>query len=166
MFPSTDAHRHGRGWVCAPSVLLMLFFLLPLDACADEIRQAVLQLRWGDAEHALAGRLSPPPQLEAWLDAGPGLRYRLDVDQARRAAGDLYALANRRVAVFYAPSAGLALRGADGRIRRVAMMIDAIVPADRLSARTPTMGVDGRVIGNTRWGDPDPPSLGPTALFL
>ncbi|MBD9481074.1 hypothetical protein [Pseudoxanthomonas sp. PXM02] len=147
MFPSTGVRRHGRARVCAASVLLVLFCLLPLQASADEIRQGVLQLRWGDAE---PGRASRPPQLEVWLDAGPRQRYRLDVDQARRAAGDLYALANRRVAVSYATRP-------DGRTGRAAMLIDAIVPADRLSARAQTRGVDGRATlslplqGNTRW---------------
>lgn len=156
MFPNRDVRRHGRAWVCAASVSLMVLFLPPWQVSAGEMRQGVLLLRWGDAEHAVAGRASLPPQLEVWLVAGPRERYRLDADQARRAAGDLYALANRRVAVSYAPGPRAAPRR-EGRIERAAWMINAIVPADRLSSRAPAMGVDGRAAlslplhGNTRW---------------
>ena len=154
MFQNTDAHHDGRARVCATSLLLILFCLLPLRAYADEIRHGVLQLRWGDAE---PGTASLSPRVEVWLDAGPGQRYRLDVDQARRAAGDLYALSNRRVAVSYVPAPRFAEHGMERRINRAEMMIDAIVPVDRPSAGTPTVSVDGRATlslplqGNTRW---------------
>lgn len=157
MFSSTGVHPRWRSRMCATCALSVLFCLLPMHACADEVRQGVLQLRWGDAARAAPGSTSLPPQFEVWLDAGPRHRYRLDADQARRAAGDLYALANRRVAVSYAPGRGDAQPRADGRIERAAMLIDAIVPADRLSVRAQARGVDGRAVlsmplrGSTRW---------------
>ena len=116
-------------------------------AWAGEIEQGVLLLRWGDARPAMPGQATPPPRFKAWLDAGPGARRRLDVAQATRAAGDLYALANRRVAVSHA---------ATGK-RGSRPVIDAIVPSDRQAQRAPVAGDDGRprlaapVHGSTRW---------------
>ena len=117
-------------------------------AWAGEIEQGVLLLRWGDARPAMPGQATPPPRFKAWLDAGPGARRRLDVAQATRAAGDLYALANRRVAVSHAAAAGK---------RGSRPVIDAIVPSDRQAQRAPVAADDGRprlaapVHGSTRW---------------
>lgn len=115
-------------------------------AWADEIEQGVLLLRWGDARPAGLGQPVLPPRFKAWLEAGPGTRHRLDIAQATRAAGDLYALANRRVAVSHVVAKG------GGR-----QVIDAIVPTDRVSHPAPVAGDDGRprlsapVHGSTRW---------------
>ncbi len=88
MFSSTGVHPRWRSRMCATCALSVLFCLLPMHACADEVREGVLQLRWGDAARAAPGSTSLPPQFEVWLDAGPRHRYRLDADQARRAAGE------------------------------------------------------------------------------
>ena len=127
------------------------------EARADGIVQGVLQLRWGDAPPAPAGSAPRAPQFEAWLDAGPGRRYRLDVAQAKRAAGDLYALSNRRVAVSYSTHTPGATDGRSTPAAIGASAISAIVPADRIPQRARAIGKDGRVmaaapvIGNTRW---------------
>lgn len=128
------------------------------DAHADEIVQGVLQLRWGDAPRTPQGHAPAPSQFEAWLDAGPGRRYRLDVAQAKRAAGDLYALSNRRVAVSYAVRPDVVSGG--GKVMSAAAAvpaISAIVPADRVPQRAVAAEADGRVmaaapmVGSTRW---------------
>ncbi len=126
-------------------------------ADAETVVQGVLQLRWGDAPRAPNGQAQLPEQFEAWLDAGPGKRYALDVAQAKRAAGDLYALANRSVAVSYAAPAivtsGAKVMAASGAVP----VITAIVAADKLPQRAQAVGVDGRVmaaaavLGSTRW---------------
>jgi hypothetical protein len=110
---------------------------------AQDIVQGTLQLRWGDAPLSFHG-YATTPRFEAWLDVGSGRRLPLDVAQSRRAAGDLYALANRRVAVSYAAD----IRGP---------VIDAIVPAEAPSggsagpglARKPAAAAPVR--GSTRW---------------
>ncbi len=110
--------------------------------CAEshaEIVQGQLELLWGDPipapHHA---RL--PARFVATLVADDGGRRVLDTTQARRAAFDLYALANRRVAVeFSAP-------GARGSRR-----IEAIVAADRTALAAQALVAPAAVLGNTRW---------------
>ena len=119
----------------------------PAHALEGDIVQGTLQLRWGDARAAPSGHPATPPALEAWLDLGPGLRYRLDEVEALRAAGDLAALSNRRVAVSYVPR------------KRVSSdpVIEAIVPVGRLPQRATVREAGGRiamaapVTGGTRW---------------
>ncbi|WP_157074248.1 hypothetical protein [Pseudoxanthomonas mexicana] len=124
------------------------------DAKADEIVQGVLQLRWGDAPHVPHSRVDAHAQVEAWLDAGPGRRYRLDVEQARRAAGDLYGLSNRRVAVAYRVSSRVM---AGAKASSIAPEISAIVPTDTLPSRTMAKsdasggGTAVPLSGSTRW---------------
>lgn len=128
---------------------------LPLRA--ETVVQGTLQLQWADPPRALPGRVQAAPQLDAWLDMGPGQRLLLDVAQAKRAAGDLYALANRRVAVSYATRsdvpAGAKVMASSG----AAPSISAIVPTDTLNPRAVVAGADGRVmasapiLGATRW---------------
>ena len=148
MGPTKGIARRAIAWSCAWLACLFAGMLPADDARADGIVQGVLQLRWGDAPPSPAGRATQPSQFEAWLDAGPGRRYRLDVAQAKRAAGDLYALSNRRVAVSY---------GSRTPAATSASVINAIVPADRPPQRALAIGKDGRVmaaapvIGSTRW---------------
>ena len=71
-------------------------------ACASlgaqaQVLQGGLELRWGDP--SAAARASIAPAFSATLVLDSGARIALDPDEARRAAGDLYALANRRVAI-------------------------------------------------------------------
>ncbi|HEY0859654.1 MAG TPA: hypothetical protein VGE19_01950 [Pseudoxanthomonas sp.] len=124
---------------------------------AETVVQGILQLQWADPPRALPGRVQKPPQLDAWLETGPGRRIALDVDQARRAAGDLYALANRRVAVSYGARASVASSSKVMAASQPAQVIQAIVPTDRLPQRARAAGADGRVmasapvLGATRW---------------
>ena len=129
--------------------------VLPLKA--ETVVQGVLQLQWADPPRALPGRVQKPPQLDAWLETGPGRRIALDVSQARRAAGDLYALANRRVAVSYGTQANVASSSKVMAASQPTQVIQAIVPTDRLPQRALAAGADGRVmasapvLGATRW---------------
>ncbi len=107
-----------------------------------EIVQGQLELRWGDPMPA-PGKSERPSRFIATLVTDGGTRHVLNPAQARRAAVDLYALANRRVAVEFSRYK----RG--GGIRS----IEAIVPADRpwLSASSKALVAPKDVIGNTRW---------------
>ena len=89
-------------------------------ACA-EIVQGTLLLQWGDPQGG-AGQAMPPAKFVATLVADDGKRHRLDTAQALRAADNLYALANKRVAIEFSPDA-----------KRV---VEAIVSADGLAAIT------------------------------
>ena len=126
---------------------LLAIACLPPQARADDLLLGTLQLRWGDARAARSSRAPSPPLLEAWLDLGPGLRYPLDAAEAMRAAGDLAALSNRRVAVSYVPRKTVG----------TGFAIDAIVPAGRLPQRAVAQDAEGRVAmaapvtGTTRW---------------
>ena len=140
-----DATRRPSHHVRAVLRRTMLLVLcgLPWVAVAQQIVQGTLQLQWGDPAPATRGERATP-RFEAWLDVGSGVRLPLDTAQSRRAAGDLYALANRRVAVSYAPGLHAA-------------RIDAIVPADAAVARDADRHASGRVLaaanvqGSTRW---------------
>ncbi len=143
-------------WVAC---LLLVGAAMAVEARADGIVQGVLQLRWSDTPGAPDSRAARPSQFEAWLDAGPGKRYRLDTAQARRAAGDLYALANRRVAVAYSTQAHAAStrKAASAAVSPSIPVISAIVPADHVPQRALAVGEEGRVslgtrvAGSTRW---------------
>ena len=139
----------------AMSAITCIFLSLPLHA--ETVVQGTLQLQWADPPRPLPGRAQAAPQLDAWLDMGPGQRMPLDVTQAKRAAGDLYALANRRVAVSYATRANIATSSRVMSASAAVPAISAIVPTDRLPQRALATGADGRVmasapvLGATRW---------------
>ena len=107
-----------------------------------EIVQGQLELRWGDPV-PVHGKSQPPARFVATLVGDDGTRHALDPAQARRAAGDLYALANRRVAVEFSS----AKRGGG------TATIAAIVPADRLQlpGLSKALLMPKAVSGNTRW---------------
>jgi len=136
--------------------LMAMMGALAIEARADEVVQGVLQLRWGDAPAAAHGK-PRAAHFEAWLDAGPDKRYRLDAEQARRAAGDLYALANRRVAVAYRATARVKAGAAATVAVQATPEISAIVAADPAPARMMARGdvVGARtattLAGSTRW---------------
>ncbi|MEO6102179.1 MAG: hypothetical protein ABIP44_00900, partial [Pseudoxanthomonas sp.] len=95
-----------------------------LPGARAEIVQGQLELRWGDpVQTQVRGKSQLPSRFIVTLVGDNGTRRTLDPAQARRAAGDLYALANRRVAVEFFSQAK---RGGG------AATIAAIVPADRL----------------------------------
>ena len=106
-----------------------------------EIAQGWLELRWGDPIPA-PGKTKTPARFVATLVTDRGVRHALDPAQARRAAADLYALANRRVAVEFSRSK-----------RGGARSIEAIVPTDRpwLPASSKALVAPKAVLGNTRW---------------
>ena len=144
--------RMSRLFAC----LTAMMGALAIEARADEVVQGVLQLRWGDAPAAVHGK-PRAAHFEAWLDAGPDKRYRLDAEQARRAAGDLYALANRRVAVAYRAPARVKAGAAATVAVQATPEISAIVAADLAPSRTMARGdvVGARtattLAGSTRW---------------
>jgi hypothetical protein len=113
-----------------------------LPGARAEIVQGQLELRWGDPVPA-PGKSHSPSKFVATLVGEDGRRRVLDPVQARRAAGDLYALANRRVAVEFSR----AKRGGG------AATIAAIVPADRLQlpGLSKALLMPKAVSGNTRW---------------
>ena len=108
-------------------VLVALLSAMPAAHAAEVTGR--LELRWGDAQRAQAGE-----RFTATLVADGGKRFPLDPVQARRAAGDLYALANRRVAVELGVGKGKALYEPL-----------AIVPADEAA-----LGAKA-VLGTTVW---------------
>jgi len=110
--------------------------------------QGRLALHWGDPAPVARQQKALPARLRAVLLADDGRRIPLDPVQAKRAAVDLYALANRRVAVSLPALA----QGVSARER----FADAIVPADRLAEAAPALGgkqvaAAAAVMGNTRW---------------
>lgn len=131
---------------------LAVGFLLGLSQAAgvqaQTIEQGLLQLEWGDPPRAAAGQPRLAPRFNASLLRDDGSRIALDPAQAKLAAGDLYVLANRRVAVAFAPQ---------GRVMSSAPAIQAIVPADRVTQSAPVQGASERVMaaapisGTTRW---------------
>ncbi|MGY1408467.1 hypothetical protein ACW5EG_02665 [Luteimonas sp. A611] len=114
------------------------------EVVQGEVVQGGLELRWGDGAPVSGARLAP--KFEAALALDGGGRIVLDAEQARRGAGDLYALANRRVAVGFS-------RAKSGGMRA----IDAIVPIDDpddslVHVRSGKAdGVAKATLGPTRW---------------
>ena len=125
--------------IIAACLALVLAGFLP--GAKAEIVQGQLELRWGDPV-AAQGKSRVPSRLVATLVGDDGRRRALDPVQARHAAGDLYALGNRRVAVEFS-------RAKRGGIATIA----AIVPADRpyLPGLSKALLAPKAVSGNTRW---------------
>ncbi|WP_334179168.1 hypothetical protein [Pseudoxanthomonas sp.] len=115
---------------------------------AQTIEQGLLQLEWGDPPRAAMGEPRLAPRFNASLLKDDGTRIALDPAQAKLAAGDLYVLANRRVAVAFAPQE---------RVMSSAPAIQAIVPADRTTQLAQVHPANARVMaaapisGTTRW---------------
>lgn len=141
----TTSNRDGR----RPHMhaLIAGVLLLGCGAASAQVVQGRLELQWGDPAPAPAEQ-RVPTRLLATLVTDDGARIALDPVQARRAAGDLYALSNRRVAVAFAKQDRGVLRQAP---------VEVIVPADRPWQRAPAVDAAGRVVaqadvaGTTRW---------------
>ena len=111
-----------------------LLSLCPLLFCASAVAAPIegrLELTWGDSD-PVAGLGS---QFRVTLVDDAGLRYALDPEQARVGAGDVYALAGKRVAVELGSPA--TLQG---------LAVQAIVSADAERS-----GVQPAVAGTTVW---------------
>ena len=91
-----------------------------------------LELRWGDAA---PGALRRGERFTATLVTDGGQRLPLDPAQARKAAGDLYALANKRVSASLSAGTGTDL-----------YRIDTLQP----DLRAKDAGLDA-VLGTTVW---------------
>jgi len=141
-----DATAAPRGLRALAAALVLASAMPALRA--QTIEQGVLQLAWGDPQRAAPGQVQAPPRFNATLLKDDGSRIPLDPAQAKLAAGDLYVLANRRVAVAFA---------AQGRAMASAPAIEAIVPADRATPSAPAHPANARVMaaapvsGTTRW---------------
>ncbi len=115
---------------------------------AQTIEQGLLHLAWGDPPPVAKGQPRLAPQFRASLLKDDGSRIGLDPTQAKLAAGDLYVLANRRVAVAFAP--------ADGAMSSLPA-IEALVSAERVAQSAPVHAANARVMaaapisGTTRW---------------
>jgi hypothetical protein len=142
-----DVDTALRGaWVMA---VLTMCALAPVpEARAQTIEQGLLQLEWGDPPRATVGQPRLAPQFNASLLKDDGSRIALDPAQAKLAAGDLYVLANRRVAVAFGPQA---------RVMSSARAIEAIVPVERTTQSAQVHAANARVMaaapinGTTRW---------------
>ena len=121
---------------------LAVFLMLCGSVAHAQIVQGSMQLQWGDPRGGI-GQPKQPAKFNATLVADDGARHVLDTAQARRAAGDLYALSNRRVAVQFSQA------------KRAGGMpyIEAIVPVEplRISASARVMTMAKAVSGTTRW---------------
>jgi hypothetical protein len=142
-----DVDTALRGaWVMA--VLTVCALAPVLEARAQTIEQGLLQLEWGDPPRATVGQPRLAPQFNASLLKDDGSRIALDPAQAKLAAGDLYVLANRRVAVAFGPQA---------RVMSSARAIEAIVPVERSTQSAQVHAANARVMaaapinGTTRW---------------
>src|SRR3546814_15918659 len=105
--------------------------LLGCGVAAAQVVQGRLELQWGDPAPAPA-EYQPPTRLLATLVTDDGARIALDPAPARRAAGDLYALSNRRVAVAFAGQGRGVLRPPG---------VGVLVPSDRPWQRPEGRGV-------------------------
>src|SRR5690606_37160893 len=129
-----------------PALVAGALLLLGCGAAAAQVVQGRLELHWGDPAPAPSGQRLQP-RLLATLVTDDGGRLALDPVQAQRAAGDLYALSKRRVAVAFAePGLGV-LRQPE---------VEVIVPVDLQWKRSATVDAAGRpaaagVEGTTRW---------------
>ena len=126
-------------------VLIACTMLVASAGVHAEVLQGGLELRWGDP--ATTAKKAVPHEFTATLVLDNGARIALDPDAARRAAGDLYALANRRVAIEFSTR----------KSRGPQAAIEAIVPADDIEGQREHViagkvdAVAKAVAGPTRW---------------
>lgn len=132
---------------CA-AVVLVMCTLLPVTQAQSvhapvvqgQTLEGALELRWGDG----APGTGSADRFTVSLVTDDGVRHPLDPEQARRASDNLYALANRRVAMVFEPATAASLRAGPGASAK----IGAIVAADRFKLGEPT---DNAISGTTPW---------------
>lgn len=109
---------------------------------APGIVQGRLEMQWGDSTVGQPGSRGSG-RFRVNLVTDQGVRHALDPAQARRAAGDLHALSDRRVAVEF--SRTVRTPGPP--------TITSLVPADRLAlpAGDGSLYAPSALTGNTRW---------------
>lgn len=125
------------------------------DAAAPGLLMGRLELEWGDpAGNAKAGQ-AHPHLFRATLVDDTGLRRALDPEQALHAAGDLYALYGRRIAIATVPVTAKGARLGETRIEAIVAVDDLLLgPAShRLRGRAAAKAVaaDQAVAGVTSW---------------
>ena len=132
------------------SVALTLLVLFPLQAAPSTgeptIEVGHLEVTWGDS-----GKHGTHAKVTVDFVDRRGQRRRLDVKQAERAAGDLHALAGKRVGI----SLSAPTKSQRQSSRELVWSVDAIVPAE-ISAQPHTvskqaMAAAPKVAGSTPW---------------
>ncbi len=134
----------GANVVKSIVVMMAIGFVALSGAARAEIVQGTLQLQWGDPQGGPGqGNRHQASKFVATLVADNGKRYPLDTKQALRAADNLYALANRRVAIDFAPDA----------TRTVEAIVSAENPGELLSVEQLKRAdvLAAVVTGTTRW---------------
>ncbi len=121
------------------------------SAQSADIVQGQLALHWGDPHPVGRMQVQRAPRLRATLVTDDGRRIPMSAAHALRAAEDLDALANRRIAVTFASTK---LQRSGARYERIP---EIIVPADRL-APAPGAAISASaqilpkaITGTTRW---------------
>lgn len=115
------------------SMAAAVLLLVTMAAQAQDVQQGTLELRWGDpAPHS-----SQRARFEASLRAADGTRAPLDTASALRAAGNLFHLAGREVALTSAPQPWPQAR----------LVADAIVDA----SPTPSSTMSPAISGTQAW---------------
>lgn len=135
-----------------PWLVVLALGVASVDAHAQVV-SGHLELQWGDPSpqahqrHKAGHGPHGAPQFNVTLLTDRGLRIALDPAQARRAAGDVYALSGRRVAV--ALSQAKSYSGLQG--------VEVIVPADDIDGQREHVAagkadtVAKAVTGSRRW---------------
>jgi len=122
------------------SVVLLLCIVMPglTRAAPDALLRGHLELVWGDAAPDAADRTSP---LLVTLVSDDGRRIALDPVRARLAAGDLYRLQGKRIAIMPAPTP------ADKAYSEL-LAVESMVPIDPAED---SMNTPNAVIGTQAW---------------
>jgi hypothetical protein len=130
--------------VLKPFILLALAsFVAPATA---QTVYGELEMQWGDPKPVPQGQVRPKPIFQVHLVDQFGRKQALDPAQAQRAAGDLFMMSGKPVAIEFGPSSAKAPRNQN---------IEAIVPI-RLSSKAhpvsqQAMAQGAAIGGNTRW---------------
>ncbi|QBB71977.1 hypothetical protein ELE36_17295 [Pseudolysobacter antarcticus] len=125
-------------WILCAALLFCLVMPGLTRAAPDALLRGQLELVWGDAAPDAIDRTSP---LLVTLVTDDGRRIALDPARARRAAGDLYRLQGKRIAVM--PAQLLA-----DKTQPELLAVESMVPID---AAIDAMNAPNAVIGTQAW---------------